>query len=1052
MSNKCPKCHHENPDDTLFCGKCGAQLPSPEDIEVTETIESPKEELTTGSTFAGRYQIIEELGKGGMGKIYKVHDTKIKEKIALKLIKPEIAKDKKTLERFRNELKFARKIRHKNICQMFDLGEDRGTHFITMEFVEGQDLKKLIRQSGQLAIGTTIKIAKQVCDGLAEAHTSGVVHRDLKPSNIMIDDDGNARIMDFGIARSLEAKGITGAGVMIGTPEYMSPEQVEGKDVDQRSDVYSLGIILYEMTTGRVPFEGDTPFTIGMKHKGEMPQNPKELNTQIPEDLSRVVLRCLKKEKDKRYQSAGEVRSELASIESGLPTTEKVIPKRKPLTSKEITVTFDLKKLFLPALFIVTLILIALIFWHPWSKKGAVPIPSDKPSLAVMYFKNNTGDESLDFWRSALSDSIITDLSQSKFIRVLNTDSLYSILERLDLLEAKNYSSKDLKKVAVEGGVNHILQGGISKAGDNFRIEYRLQEIDKGEIIGSDRVEGIGQESIFTMVDEITTKIKKDLKLTQMQIADDIDRDLGKITTSSPEAYKYYIEGERLHFQHKYNQAIESFKKALEFDPEFAMAHRNISTCYWNLGEYEKQRTYLQKAIIYKENLPPREYFLLQGDLYSLREETWDKSVEMYKKILEIYPEDFLGYHMVAYMYGRMGELDKAINYNERLLQIGTQERMIYSNLFWWYWSKGEYAKGKQILVDFLDNVREDPGFRMRLIWIHIIDGKFDLGLKECEKYDYWNSKTLRYWIYYFQDKFNLIHKAIQDEWDSKEDFPLFTLFFMRCLYMTQGNMQKAIALAKTIIKEMQLNERSMLALYVDLGILYLSTKRPEPALEAFSDGISNLNISESALSSGDSLWENESGCLRILLFWQTVAYTMIGELTKAEEMLGKIEQITPPTSKNAFQNMIFYLKGKIALERNEYLEAIENLKMADSSIYKEWVYYPLDRYRNIFPGKSYHHAFYLNDLALAYYKAGELDKSRLEYEKIISLTIHRYLWGDIYAKSFYMLGKIHEQQGNKAKAIEHYEKFLSLWKDADPGLVEVEDARKRLAALTHVT
>jgi serine/threonine-protein kinase len=218
MSNKCPKCQTDNPSDSKFCKECATSLPSSEDIEVTATIEAPKGELTTGSTFAGRYQIIEELGKGGMGKVYKVHDTKIKEKIALKLIKPEIAKDKKTIERFSNELRLARKIRHKNICQMFDLGEERGTNFITMEFVPGQDLKGLIRQSGQLAVGTTINIAKQICAGLIEAHKSGVIHRDLKPSNIMIDKEGNVRIMDFGIARSLEAKGITGAGVMIGTP------------------------------------------------------------------------------------------------------------------------------------------------------------------------------------------------------------------------------------------------------------------------------------------------------------------------------------------------------------------------------------------------------------------------------------------------------------------------------------------------------------------------------------------------------------------------------------------------------------------------------------------------------------------------------------------------------------------------------------------------------------------------------------------------------------------------------------------------------------------
>ena len=268
MAVECPKCQTKNPDTLKFCGECGTPLPDAKKAVHTKTIETPTEELTRGSTFAGRYEIIEELGKGGMGKVYRVEDTKAKEEIALKMIKPEIAADKKTIERFRSELTTARKISHRNVCRMFDLGEDEDTHFITMEYVPGEDLKSLIRRV-RLDIGTSIKIAKQVCEGLSEAHRLGVVHRDLKPSNIMIDKEGNARIMDFGIARSLSTKGITGAGVMIGTPEYMSPEQAEAKAIDQRTDIYSLGVILYEMVTGQLPFEGDTPLAVAMKHKGE---------------------------------------------------------------------------------------------------------------------------------------------------------------------------------------------------------------------------------------------------------------------------------------------------------------------------------------------------------------------------------------------------------------------------------------------------------------------------------------------------------------------------------------------------------------------------------------------------------------------------------------------------------------------------------------------------------------------------------------------------------------------------------------------------------------
>ncbi len=469
MTIKCPECDTANPSDSRYCKQCATALPSPEHIKVTKTMEAAREELTTGSTFAERYQIIEELGKGGMGRVYRVLDKKLKEEIALKLIKPEIASDKKTVERFSNELKIARKIGHKNVARMFDLNEEKGTHYITMEYVRGEDLKRLIRKIGQLSAGQAIPIAKQICEGLSEAHRLGVVHRDLKPQNVMVDEGGNARIMDFGIARSLESKGITGAGVMVGTPEYMSPEQVEGKEAGQSSDIYSLGVILYEMVTGRVPFEGDTPFTIGVKHKSEMPKDPKELNEQIPGDLSSVIMRCLEKDKEKRYQSAGEVRSELENIQRGIPTTERVVSERKPFTSREITVQFRVKKLFIPALIIIAVVVIGIILWQVIPRDRAVPFsPSDKPSLAVVYFMNETGEEALDHWRVALPRWLITDLSQSKYINVLPADRLFSVLRKLNLLDAQSYASEDLKNVVREGRVNHIFQASLSKAGRGY--------------------------------------------------------------------------------------------------------------------------------------------------------------------------------------------------------------------------------------------------------------------------------------------------------------------------------------------------------------------------------------------------------------------------------------------------------------------------------------------------------------------------------------------------------------------------------------------------------
>lgn len=351
---KCPKCHFENPTDRNFCANCRAPLFPSEKIPLSkiETVLESKQTLAVGTTFAGRYQIIEKLGKGGMGEVYKVLDKEIKENIALKLLNPEVASDKATVERFRNELKFTRKITHKNVCRMYDFNKEKEDYYITMEYIHGEDLESSLRRVGQLSAGKAIFIAKQVCEGLVEAHRLGIVHRDLKPQNIMISKEGNVHIMDFGIARSLKAKGITETGMMIGTPHYMSPEQVEGKEVDQRSDIYSLGVVLYEMVCGRLPFEGDTLINIAVKQKTETPPGPSTLNPKVSEELSQLILRCMEKEKNKRYKKAENLLTELRNIDKGIPTTDRLIAE---IEFKKVTPRKHLVPLVLLFIAIITI-------------------------------------------------------------------------------------------------------------------------------------------------------------------------------------------------------------------------------------------------------------------------------------------------------------------------------------------------------------------------------------------------------------------------------------------------------------------------------------------------------------------------------------------------------------------------------------------------------------------------------------------------------------------------------------------------------------------------
>jgi serine/threonine protein kinase/Tfp pilus assembly protein PilF len=574
MGVKCTECKHENSENTLYCGQCGAQLPTLEEPEITKTLETSKEELTTGSTFAGRYQIIEELGKGGMGRIYKALDKEINAKVALKLIKPEISADDKTIQRFKNELKIAREITHKNVCRMYDLNKEGELYFISMEYVSGEDLKSFIRRSKQLATGTAITIAKQICEGLSEAHKSGVVHRDLKSSNIMIDKEGNARIMDFGIARPLLTTGLTDEGIIIGTPEYMSPEQVEGKEIDQRSDIYSLGIILYEMVAGRVPFEGDTPLTLGIKHKKEIPRNPKKLNAQIPDGFDQVIMRCLEKDKTKRYQSARELHAELEKIVKDFPATEMVSSKGKPFTSKEITVKFGLKNLFIPALVIATLAIIAIVIWQILPEWPALPQAPSQPSIAVLPFDDLSPQKNQEYFCDGLTDELINRLTKIQNLRVPARTSVFS-------LKGKALSIPEIgEKLAVA----NVLEGSLRRTGNKLRITVQLVKVADGYPVWSEKYER-DEKDIFSLQDEISLEIVAAL---QVELLGRTREKVVKRYTDNKEAYDSYLRGLWI-FNNKFSEedlrkAIIHFENAIEKDPDFSLAYVELANVYGALS------------------------------------------------------------------------------------------------------------------------------------------------------------------------------------------------------------------------------------------------------------------------------------------------------------------------------------------------------------------------------------------------------------------------------------------------------------------------------------
>jgi len=673
---KCAKCQLENPETSLFCAGCGAKLEAARDLSLfqTETLKTPVHELTTGSTFAGRYQVIEELGRGGMGKVYKVVDTKIKEKVALKLIRPEVASDKDTIERFSNELRLARKIRHKNVCGMYDLGEEEGSHFITMEYVHGEDLKSMIRMSGSLSLGMLLSVGKQVCDGLAEAHSLAVVHRDLKPQNIMIDKNGNAKIMDFGIARSVREKGITGPSVLIGTPEYMSPEQAEGREVDHRSDIYSLGVILYEMATSRVPFEGETALSIAMKHKSEIPKNPKQLNPGIPDDLSGVILKCLEKDKAKRYQSAADLRSELEKIEKGIPTAERFVPERKTITSREITVTLKLKKLLIPLSAAIAVLVIALIAWRNFLPKKGDAALSRVRSMAVMPFEDLSPQKDQGSLCEGLADELITRLIGVEGLRIPARASSFLL------------RGKTPQEVGQKLRVGAVLDGTLLKVDQKIHVNIQIVDARSGYGLWSGKFAG-DEKGLFNLRDDMALKILESLKV---RLLGEARSKVVKNYTENLEAYNLYLQGR--YFWNKritadVKRAIDYFNQAIALDPNFALAYAGLADSYLVLpmfGEYRmsealpKAKSAVSRALAVDDTLAEA-----HASLAFIKETEWDfpGAETEYRRAIELNPNYPTAHQWYGGLLERLGRLDESLVEMKRALELDPLSMVINVSL-----------------------------------------------------------------------------------------------------------------------------------------------------------------------------------------------------------------------------------------------------------------------------------------------------------------------------------------------------------------------------------
>jgi tetratricopeptide (TPR) repeat protein len=687
------------------------------------------------------------------------------------------------------------------------------------------------------------------------------------------------------------------------------------------------------------------------------------------------------------------------------------------------------KTLSILALAVLSFAIFAVIILRFFPAKEAVEIHAIKPSIVIMPFKNNSGDEDLEHLRLALSDMLITDLSQSRYIHVFRKDRILSILIQLDLLRAQSYSSEDLRKVALDLNATHIVQGSYIKLGEEFRIDMDVIDAPTLKSIGSEKIKGLGESSISEMIDDLTRKIKLHLYLTDETIAHDIDERVGKVTTDHPQAYRLYIEGRNFHNHDEYEKSIASMEKALEIDPEFALALRSISESYNNLGLLSKSREYAERALEFRDRFTDRERFHFELLFYSSSEKTWEKAIAAGLNLIQNYPDDIRG-NDLANLYFRLENWDEAIGRYQVFLQNEEISYFPYRGIASSYEAKGMYNKSLEILENYLHDISEHYHVRWELAYSHLCQGNYDLALEEAQKLEPGNSDIKAY-IYHCRDELDEAEREYFNMLDSRINRDVVSACrLLGSLYLLQGRYKDAEKqLLEGVAFANDIGEPSWKHLiHLDLSYFYLISGNLDKALEE-----SKVTLTLAV--------ETESICRQIeSLHLMGLIYVHMRLFDAAQQEADELRDLAENWLNRKLMRYYYHLIGKIERGKKNFSEAIGNLKKAITLL-------PFQHYEWYFQ-LPMAHSLFLESLASAYYKSGDFELAQEEYVKIIDLTVGKLWYGDIYSHSYYMLAKVFEQNGQSEEAIKHYEKFLTLLKDTDPGIRERDDAEKRLAIL----
>jgi len=658
-----------SPDETISDTLAGS-LKSPTNARQLGQRYLSEAILQPGDVIGARYEILQLLGEGGMGAVYKALDREVERTVALKLIRPELASNPAILARFKQELLTATQVTHKNVIRIYDIAEADGVKFITMEFVEGDDLRRILIDNGKLPPERAVEIIRQVCLALEAAHSVGIIHRDLKPQNIMQEaKTGRILVMDFGLARTMGGDGMTQTGALLGTIEYMSPEQSMGKTLDQRSDIFSLGLIFYELLTGNTPYRADTAMASLLRRNQERAVPAAEFDASVPKALSDIVSKCLERDLEHRYQNVQQILADLDAFQGARPTFASIsMPPQVIIAGKR---EFPWK--WAGAALAVLLVVAGVAF------RVRGPVKSNAPhapvSVLVADFTNHTGDPIFD---DTLEPMFNVALEGASFVNAFSRGQARKLAQHLPKPSDK-LDEQPARLVAVDQGIGAVITGELSRRGDKYSLSATALDAVSGNVIAKAEATAENKDGVLLAVPKLVAPIRKALGDTTPESVQ-LDAARGPFEAASLESVHQYGLAIELQFAGKTQEALQSFSKLAEMDPNFARAWVGMAGASANLGQRQDAEKYAKLAMEHVDRMTERERYRIRG-VYYFTTENWQKCVEEYSELTKLYPADNIGHENLAVCFSYLHNMPKAMEEARLAVQIAPKDLLARNNL-----------------------------------------------------------------------------------------------------------------------------------------------------------------------------------------------------------------------------------------------------------------------------------------------------------------------------------------------------------------------------------